>query len=121
MALEYDEKVRFTCAVRGFNYYRDIWDPSSYESLRCYHERNNPFDRSSIKIVQFASDRVVGQLPMETSRVTKFLLDRGAEVSVTITGTHYHLSPLVQGGLKIPKSSWLFCKEPRVATKVFGE
>ena len=49
MALEYDKEVPFTCAVRSFHYCRDIWDPSSYESLKCYHERNNPFDRFSIK------------------------------------------------------------------------
>ena len=39
---------------------------------------------------------------MEISRATKFLRDRGAEVSVTIIGTHYSRSPLVQGGLEIP-------------------
>ena len=39
---------------------------------------------------------------MEISRATKYLLERGAEVSVTITGTHYRRSPLMQGGLEIP-------------------
>ena len=39
---------------------------------------------------------------MEISRATRFLLDHGTEVSVAITGTHYHRSPLVQGGLEIP-------------------
>ena len=102
MALEYNKEVRFTCAVRSFHYYRDFWDPSSGELLKCYHERNNPFDRFSIKAVQFALDKVVGHLPMEISRATKYLLERGAEVSVTITGTHYRRSPLVQGRLEIP-------------------
>ena len=55
-----------------------------------------------MKVVQFASDKLVGNLPMETSRFTKFLPDRGAEVSVTITGTYYRQSSLVQGGLEIP-------------------
>ena len=50
----------------------------------------------------------------EKSRLWVFLLDCGAEVRITMTGTHYHQSPLVQGGLKIP------CKQPRVATKVSG-
>ena len=103
MALEYDKEVRFGCAVfRGFHYYRDIWDPSSYESLKCYHEINNLFDRFSITVVQFTSDKVVGHLPMEISRATKFLLDRAAEVSITITGAHYRRSMLVQGGLELP-------------------
>ena len=38
---------------------------------------------------------------MEISRAKKFLLDRGGEVSVKITGTRYRRSPLVQGGLEI--------------------
>ena len=101
IALEYDKEVRFTYAARGFHYYRGIWDPSSYKSLKCYHKRNNPFDCFSIKVVQFASDKVVGHLPMEISRATKFLLDLDAEVSVAITGTHFRRSPLVQGGLEI--------------------
>ena len=102
MALECDKKVRFTCAVQGLQYYRDIWDPSFYDSLKYYHERNNPFDRFSIKVVQCAWDKVVGHLPMEILRATKLLLGRGAEVSVTNTGTHYRWLPLVQGGLEIP-------------------
>ena len=38
---------------------------------------------------------------MEISRVTKFLLDRGANVSAKLTSTHYRRSPLVQGGIEI--------------------
>ena len=39
---------------------------------------------------------------MEISRVTKFLLDRGANLSAKLTRTHYRRSPLVQGGIDIP-------------------
>ena len=39
---------------------------------------------------------------MEISRVAKFLLDRGANVSAKLTSTHYRRSPLVQGGIEIP-------------------
>ena len=39
---------------------------------------------------------------MEISRVTKFLVDRGANVSAKLTSTHYRRSPLVQGGIEIP-------------------
>ena len=38
---------------------------------------------------------------MEISRATKFLLDCGAEFSITITATYYRRSPLVKGGLEI--------------------
>ena len=43
-----------------------------------------------------------GHLPREISRVTKFLLDRGAEMTTVLTSEHYRRSPLVQGGLEIP-------------------
>ena len=39
---------------------------------------------------------------MEISRVTKFLLDRGAHVSAKLTSTHYRRSPLVRGCIEIP-------------------
>ena len=34
--------------------------------------------------------------------VHKFLLDRGATITATLSSTHYRRSPLVQGGLQIP-------------------
>ena len=45
---------------------------------------------------------VVGHLPMEISRITKFILQRGARVQATVTGKHYRRSPLIQGGLEVP-------------------
>ena len=38
---------------------------------------------------------------MEITRVTKFLLDRGAVTVATLNTTNYRRSPLVQGGLEI--------------------
>ena len=48
-----------------------------------------------------SNGQIVGHLPREISRVTKFLLDRGAVVQATLSTTHYRRSPLVQGGLEI--------------------
>ena len=45
---------------------------------------------------------IVGNLLMEISQVTKFLLDRGANVSAKLKSTHYRRSPLVRGGIEIP-------------------
>ena len=39
---------------------------------------------------------------MEILRATKFLLDRGAQITATLMSTLYNASPLVQGGLEIP-------------------
>ena len=43
-----------------------------------------------------------GILPMEVSRITKFILQRGARVQATVNGKHYRRSPLIQGGLEVP-------------------
>ena len=46
--------------------------------------------------------QIVGHLPLELSRITKFLLDRGVIVNAIVSGTHYRRPVLVQGGLEIP-------------------
>lgn len=95
------EKVfTFTAAVRGFHYYQKIWVPEVAEKLKCFHEVNNAFDIFAIKTVS-ENGITVGHLPREVSRVTKFLLDRGARISLELTSRHYRRSPLVQGGLEI--------------------
>ena len=92
---------QFTAAVRGFHYYKRFWNPEPEETLNCSHELNNPFDFFAIKVCSISNDEIVGHLPMEISRVTKFLIDRGAKVTTTLTSTNYRRSPLVQGGLEI--------------------
>ena len=44
----------------------------------------------------------MGHLPLEISRFTKFLLDRGATINATLSSTHYRRSPQVGVGLEIP-------------------
>ena len=64
------------------------------------YEKDNPYDYFAIKTYQKADGKVVGHLPMEISRPTKYLLDRGARITATLTSTSYYASPLVQGGLE---------------------
>ena len=44
---------------------------------------------------------IVGYLPREISRLTKYLLDQGAIVTAPITSEHYRKFPLFQGGREI--------------------
>ena len=92
---------QFSAAVRGFHYYRKSWLPEPEQTLNCFHKEGNTFDRFAIKVCEKDKNEIVGHLPMEISRVTKFLLDRGANVSAKLTSTHYRRSPLVQGGIEI--------------------
>ena len=46
-------------------------------------------------------DEIVGDLPHEITRPTKFLIDRGATVIATVWSKNVWRSSLFQGGLKI--------------------
>ena len=81
---------------------RKSWLPKPEQTLNCFHEEGNTFDRFAIKVCEKDKNEIVGHLLMEISRVTKFLLDRGANVFAKLTSTHYGRSPLVQGGIEIP-------------------
>ena len=94
------EKIEFSSAVAGYHHYRNTWFPQKSEVLDCYDEFENTFDMFAIKTCK-SNGQIVGHLPREISRVTKFLLDRGAVVQATLSTTHYRRSPLVQGGLEI--------------------
>ena len=92
---------QFSVAVRGFHYYRKSWLPEPEETPNCFDEEGNRFDRFAIKVCEKDKNETVGHLPMEIPQVTKFLLDRGANVSVKLTSTHYRRSPLVQSVIEI--------------------
>ena len=89
-------------AVREFHVYKAIWKPKDSEVLACSREENNPHDPFAIKPCKLDSGKIVGHLPMELSRISKFILDRGAKIDVKLCETRYCRCPLVQGGLKIP-------------------
>ena len=46
-------------------------------------------------------EKIVGHLPREISRPTKFLLVKGAVIHAEISSVKYRHSPLVQGGLEL--------------------
>ena len=95
-----EKTSEFSSAVRGYHHNRITWFPQQSEVLDCSHEFGNTFDMVAIKTCK-SNGQIVRHLPREISRVTKFLLDRGAVVQATRSTTHYRRPPLVQGGLEI--------------------
>ena len=92
--------IEFSAAVRGYHYYGSIWFPEKGEQLDCSHDFSDVFDVFAIKPCK-PNGAVVGHLPGEISRATKFLLDPRVQISAILTPTVYRRSPLVQGGLEI--------------------
>ena len=91
----------FESAVRGYHYYRKYRSPKEHKTLNCYHEPGNPFDIFAIKTCSHGSLHLVGNLPREISRLTKFILDRGAEMEAKLTSNQYCYSPITQGRLEV--------------------
>ena len=96
----------FPCGLRGFHVYKELWNPKLNEKLETIHEENNPHDRYAVAAIRKTVCRlrpvVVGHLPREISRFTRFIILHGATVKVKVSNTKYRRSPLIQGGLEIP-------------------
>ena len=45
---------------------------------------------------------IVGHIPKEISRYTRYIAEHGASVDAFVLATHHHPSLLIQGGLEIP-------------------
>ena len=98
------ETVKFSCAIWGRHVYRNVWQLKENETLQCGHESDNDYDLPAIKTCRDAEfhSQIVGHLPLEISRFTKFLLDRGATITAPVSSTHFRRLPLAQEGLEIP-------------------
>ena len=45
---------------------------------------------------------IVGHIPNEISRYTRYIVEYDASVDAFVLATHHRPSPLIQGGLEIP-------------------
>ena len=117
--MDHNKIFEFTAAVRGFHYYKAFWNPVTNQKLSCAHEENNPFDMFAIKVCE--GTKIVGHLPMEISRASKFLMDRGAKFMVELVSTNYRRSPLVQGGLETVRNHLLIDKYKEIVTENYAE
>ena len=43
------ETVKFSCAIRGYHVYRNVWQPKGNETLQCDHESDHDYDLFAIK------------------------------------------------------------------------
>lgn len=94
--------IAFSSTLHGFHYYQRYWRSTEYECLDCARENKIPYDYLVIKTCRKTNEKIVGHLLMGISRPTKFLLDRGARITETLTSTSYYASPLIQEVLTMP-------------------
>ena len=77
----------FTAAIRGFHVVQRYWMPTEQESFTCSYEHQNPYDMFASKTTT-ENGNTVRHLPQEISRVSKFVLDRGAAITSELTSSH---------------------------------
>ena len=99
--MAFNNTFEYTAVVRRYHYFKTIWQPKENEVLVCQFENGNSYDMFAIKTCD-QRGTMVGQLSSKVSRITKFIIDCSATVSVMLTGTPYRRSPLVKRGLEIP-------------------
>ena len=97
-----NEKIfEFTAVVRGFHHYRRFWVPKSSQKLDCSYKPYNSFcwiRNQSLWRGVWSSSRLFSERNFSSN---KFFIDRGANITVTLTSDCYRRSPLVQGGMEI--------------------
>ena len=87
--------------VRGYHYYKDIWEAVIGEELECEREHGNIHDLYAVAVKQ-KSGVTVGHLPKRISSVCSLFLRRGGLIWCTVSGSRRYSSDLEQGGLEIP-------------------
>ena len=96
----------FSCGWRGFHVYSNIWKPKLNEKINITHERGNMYDPNAmagnIMLPGTLVASIVGHIPKEISRYTRYIVEHGASVDAFVLATHHRPSPLIQGGLEIP-------------------
>ena len=96
-----------SCAARGFHEYRKIWAPRINQQLIVKHQSGNLFDPYAIGLFTKIRGKIeplslVGHLPREISRFSKFFLEYGGNMKASVRDIKFRRSPLPQGGLEIP-------------------
>ena len=103
------KSFEFIAAVCGFHVYRNVWPPQLNENLDC----RNLCDIFAVITCRRTSNEIAEHLTREMSRPTKYLIDRGAVITATLTTDRYRRSPLYQGGLKIPCNLKVFIADTK--------
>ena len=75
-------------AVRGFHVNKRNVKPEEGELLKCSHKEDNLYDIFSMKVCKSGTDEIAGYLPMQISRITKFIVTGGVSVTLKIIGKY---------------------------------
>ncbi len=102
--------------VRGFHAYKEVWDPSVGDRLRCDRELGNSKDRYSVTVLD--GENIVGHLPKQISRLCSLFLRQDGLIECVVTSRRRYSSDLPQGGLEIPCKLMFTAGSSRIVRKM---
>ena len=80
--------------IRGYHWYKEIWDAALGEELQCQREPDNPHDIFAMAVLNEVWNR-----SRSRSKKSLFIfLRRGGVIHCTITGIQRYSTDLNQGG-----------------------
>ncbi len=77
------ETFLFDSEVRGHHIYKSTWTPVFGEILHTEHDIMNSFDPFAVATTQHG--QIVGHMPKEISRVSRFFLQHGGSITCEVT------------------------------------
>ena len=109
--------VRYYCdsVVRGYHVYKDVWEATRSEVLKCTMETGNAFDSFAVSVIKRGN--VVGHVPRKISAICSLFMRRGGTIHCKVTGSKQYSRDISQGGLEIP-CLLIFTGDPKYIQKV---
>lgn len=86
----------FESCIRGYHVYQKVWKAEIGETLECVTEDNNPYDKNAVAVLR--DGEVIGHIPRTNSKVCRFFLSRGGQITVVVLGKRENKGV----GLQIP-------------------
>ena len=83
--MAYNKVAEFSAAVRRYHYYRRFGSPAENQIFQCFVDLDNPLGHFAMEVCKSSKETPIDRLPNEIPRVTMFLIDQSATVSIQLT------------------------------------
>ena len=85
--------------VRRYHIYKEEWEATVGEELKCEREKNSAKDPHAVAVVR--ENVIVSHLPQKISQISALFLKRQGKISFKVLERRHYSVDLPQGGLEI--------------------
>ena len=94
------QEIKFDAPIRGHRFYKEIWTPEKDDTLYCKKDyRSEALDIDKQAVGVYKEDRLVGQVPIELSRIISYFLQESEmnKVKLAVNGKRREFGLVVSG------------------------